>query len=361
MEKILICDDIEMNREMLKFIFEEQYELIEAADGEEAIERIDEYKDKLDLIFLDLVMPKKNGIDVLRYMQKNDLMGIVPVIMITGEATVETDIEAYEYGAADIIYKPFEPEIVMRRTKNIIELFSHRKDIEKQLEKSKKKLAESNEKLLKNNEFLINALSSVVEFRSSESGEHINRVKKCTAILLEYVRLFYPKYGITKEQADLIVAASALHDIGKIAIPDNILLKPDKLTDDEFAQMKTHTTQGCEILEKFKQDNNEFYQYCYDICRWHHERADGKGYPDRLTAEETPIWAQIVAIADVFDALSTTRCYKPAYHVTEATRMIMEGECGAFSEEVLHCFEMATGELHALIAKQDMDQIKNQS
>ena len=360
MEKnlILICDDVDINREMLKFIFEEQYELIEAENGEDAIAKIDEYKDSLDLIFLDLVMPKKNGIDVLRYMNKNDLINLIPVIMITGESTVESDVKAYEYGAADIIYKPFEPEIVMRRAVNIMELYSHRNDIEKQLEKSKKKLAESNEKLLKNNEFLINALSSVVEFRSLESGEHIKRVKKCTAIILEYVRLFYPKYGITKEQADLIVSASALHDIGKIAIPDDILLKPGRLTPEEFAQMKTHTTKGCEILEKFKQEDNEFYKYCYDICRWHHERADGKGYPDRLIGDEIPIWAQVVSIVDVFDALVNERCYEPAYHVNEATRMIMEGECGVFSEEMLHCYEMAKGELFALIAKQDIDEIE---
>ncbi len=359
MEKdlILICDDVDINREMLKFIFEEQYELIEAADGEESIAKIDEYQDRLGLIFLDLVMPKKDGIAVLRHMNKLDLIHKIPVIMITGESTVESDVKSYEYGAADIIYKPFEPEIVMRRALNIMELYSHRNNIEKQLEKSKKKLAESNEKLLKNNEFLINALSSVIEFRSLESSEHIKRVKECTAIILEYVRLFYPEYGITKEQADLIVSASALHDIGKIAIPDEILLKPGRLTPEEFAQMKTHTTKGCEILENFKQEDTDFYKYCYEICRWHHERVDGKGYPDGLKGNEIPIWAQVVSIVDVFDALVNERCYKPAYHVDEATRMIMDGECGAFSEEILHSYEMAKGELYALVVKHDMDEV----
>lgn len=355
---ILICDDIEMNRAMLKMIFQEQYKLLEAADGEEAIAQIEEHKEEIGLIFLDLVMPNKDGIDVLRYMNKDGINEHIPVIMITGESTIESDLKSYEYGAADIIYKPFEPEIVMRRAMNIMELFSHRNEMEKQLEKSRKKLAESNEKLIKNNDFLINALSSVVEFRSLESGEHIARVKQFTGIMLEYIRLFYPEYGITKEQADLIVSASALHDIGKIAIPDEILMKPEKLTPEEFEQMKTHTTQGCEILEKFKQEDNEFYKYCYDICRWHHERADGKGYPDRLKGDEIPIWAQVVSIVDVYDALTNARCYKPPYHVAEATRMIFDGECGEFSEKILHCFEMAKGELIALTAKKEIDEIK---
>jgi putative two-component system response regulator len=351
---ILICDDIEINRVLLHDIFEEQFEIIEAANGEDAIEMIELCKDSLNLIFLDLVMPGKNGIDVLRYMNRNDYIKRIPVIMITGEATVESDVKAYEYGAADIIYKPFEPEIVMRRAMNIIELYAHRNDMENQLEKNKLALAETNEKLMKNNEFLINALSSVVEFRSLESGEHINRVKAFTKVLMENVRLFYPEYGITKEQEDLIVSASALHDIGKIAIPDEILLKPGKLTPSEFAIMKQHTTKGCEILEKFKQDDNEFYKYCYEICRWHHERVDGKGYPDGLQGDEIPIWAQVVSLVDVYDALVNRRCYKPAYHVKEATRMIMDGECGMFSEKILNCFDMAKNEFYLMTQNDDV-------
>ena len=351
MEKdtILIADDAEINREVLKLIFEEQYNIIEAADGEQTVALIEEYNEKLSLIFLDLIMPDKTGLDVLRFMNEKDYIDIIPVIMITGEATDESDEKAYEYGASDIIYKPFASNVVMRRAKNIIELYGHRRNMEVELEKKTKELFESREQLAKSNDFLINALSSVVEFRSLESGEHIKRVKYFTGLMLKYIRKNYPKYGITKEQAMLITNASALHDIGKIAIPDSILLKPDKLSKEEFAEMKKHTIYGCEILEKFKQEDNEFYKYCYEICRYHHERYDGRGYPDGLAGSEIPIWAQIVSLVDVYDALVSARVYKLPYDVVEAARMIESGECGIFSPEIMECFGLARAELFAAV------------
>ena len=235
----------------------------------------------------------------------------------------------------------------MRRAKNLIELFENRADIEEQLEKKTRQLRESQRKLKYNNEFLVNALSSVVEFRSLESGEHIKRVKYFTGILLKYLRINYPEYKIDEEQEELIVAASALHDIGKIAIADKILLKPGRLTDEEFEEMKKHTTYGCDILSKFKQDESDFYRYCYDICRHHHERYDGKGYPDGLAGEDIPIWAQIVSIVDVYDALVSKRVYKAPFATEEAIRMIHAGECGTFSEKILDCFDLAREELLA--------------
>jgi putative two-component system response regulator len=344
-DTILIADDAELNREMIKFIFEEQYAIIEATDGEEAIDAIKKSCDKLCIIFLDLLMPKKSGLDVLKFMKREGYINKVPVIMITGESTDESDEKAYEYGASDIIYKPFAPNVVMRRAMNIMELYEHRINLEKELEKRTKELVESKEKLEKNNEFLINALSSVVEFRSLESGEHINRVRYFTRMLLKYIMQFYPKYGITEKQAQLIVSASALHDIGKIAIPDSILLKPGKLTATEFEEMKKHTVYGCEILNRFKQDDNEFFRYCYDICRYHHERYDGNGYPDKLKGDDIPIWAQVVSIVDVYDALVSKRVYKNAYPIQEAENMILRGECGVFSPEIIDCFKLARHEL----------------
>lgn len=342
---ILIADDQEINREILKVIFEEQYEILEAGDGVQTIELIEAHHDEIVLIFLDLLMPGKSGLDVLAYMTDKGYMDVIPVIMITGEATADTDEKAYEYGVSDIIYKPFAPKVVMRRTMNLIELFAHRINIERKLEKRTKQLMESKEKLEKSNEFLVNALSSVVEFRSLESGEHIQRVKYLTKIMLKYVRNYYPQYQLTKEQVGLIVNASALHDLGKIAIPDSILLKPGKLTAEEFEEMKKHTIYGCEMLEQFKQEETEFYQYCYDICRHHHERYDGKGYPDHLAGDDIPIWAQVVSIVDVYDALVSKRVYKEPYAVEEAIRMINEGECGTFSPVMLDCFRLAKYEL----------------
>lgn len=347
---ILIADDAMINRELLKVIFEEQYKIMEANNGEKAIDTLEASSNRICLVLLDLMMPKKNGMEVLEYMNDTGLIDKIPVIMITGEATSETDEKAYELGASDIIYKPFSNNIIMRRAKNIIELFEHRLVIEHKLKAREKELYEQRKKMEKSNEFLVNALSSVVEFRNLESGGHIERIKIFTAIFLDHLRQKYPKYGITSEQAALIVNASALHDIGKIAVSDTILTKPGKLTDKEFDEIKKHTIYGCEILEKFNQDEeNEFYRYCYDICRHHHERYDGGGYPDRLKGDSIPIWAQIVSIVDVFDALVSKRVYKDAFAVDEAVKMIKNGECGIFSPDMLDCFELSKEEMFEVL------------
>lgn len=345
---ILVVDDTEMNRYMLKRIFVEQFNILEAVDGEEAIQIIKDHLDEISLIFLDLVMPKKDGLDVLKFMAVYGYTDKIPVIMLTGEATAETDEKAYEYGASDIIYKPFVPRVVMRRSMNLIELFEHRNYLENKLEKRTKQLEESKIKLERSNEFLVNALSSVVEFRSLESGEHIKRVKAFTRVIFKYICNYYPEYNLSKDNVDLIVNASALHDLGKIGISDSILLKPGKLTPEEFEVMKTHTTIGCDLLNHFKQEDNEFFRYCYDICRYHHERYDGNGYPDKLVGEEIPIWAQVVSIVDVYDALVSKRVYKTPYAHDEAVRMIHDGECGVFSPKIIDCFDLAKEEIHAM-------------
>ena len=345
MGKLLIVDDSDINRGILGEIFDDTHEIMEAENGEEAIRLIDEYKDELSLIFLDLIMPKKNGLDVLEYLNDVGLIEKIPVIMITGEATAESDVKAYEYGAADIIYKPFVSKVVRRRAANLIEQYSSRRQIESELEKRTKELQESHKQLETLNESLLDALGSVVEFRSLESGEHIQRVKTYTRILLRYVKNCYPEYKLTYAQIELISKAAALHDVGKIAIPDAILNAPRKLTAEEFAEMKRHTVYGCEILERFKFDETEFYEYCYNICRWHHERADGRGYPDGLTEEETPIYCQAVGVADCFDALVSKRVYKDSMAAETAYDMIVNGECGVFSKKILKCFEMAKKQL----------------
>ena len=338
---ILIVDDAEMNRDILRMFFEEQYTIYEAADGDEAIKQIDLHSSELSLILLDQIMPKKNGIEVLDYMKRAELIDYIPVIMITGDTDDEVAVQAYEYSAADIIYKPFNQEIIMRRSQNLIEQYENRNRMEQLLDERTRELRESQEKLAKNNEFLINALGSVVEFRSLESGEHIQRVKGFTKILLKYVQNNYPEYNLTDSQINMISSAAALHDVGKIAVPDAVLNKPGKLTYEEFNIIKRHTIYGCQILEQFKQDDSEFYKYCYDICRWHHEKYDGNGYPDRLSGENIPIWSQVVAVADCFDALVSKRVYKGSYPVEKAMDMINNGECGAFSDKIMDCFDLA--------------------
>ena len=354
-DTLLIVDDVKINRELLKDIFEDgEYKILEASNGEEAIELLDAHKDEIALLFLDLVMPKKNGLDVMHHMSLNNMIDTIPVIMITGEATVESDVKTYELGAADIIYKPFEPAVVTRRAKNIIELYQHRISIENELELRTQELFESKRQIEQNNRFLINALASVVEFRSLESGEHIQRVKKFTDIMLRHWRALYGEKQFSDEQIELIVDASALHDMGKIAIPDKILLKPERFNDEEYEEMKKHTIYGCKMLEKFKQEENEFYNYCYDICRYHHERYDGRGYPDGLSGDNIPVWAQIVSIVDVYDALVSRRVYKDSFSMEETFRMINDGECGVFSPKLLKCFNDARDDLISNTTKEQM-------
>ena len=351
MDKILIVDDAQINREMLRVIFEEQYEIIEASDGDEAIKQIKRHENEIVLIFLDRIMPGKSGIDVLKFMNLRGLIEHIPVIMVTGDNSVNDDVATYEYGAADIIYKPFEPAILSRRAENLIELYKKREKIDEELAERTKELEESRRQLSENNEFLVNALGSIVEFRSAESGEHVQRVSIFTRIILNYIRVNCPEYGLTTADIGIMAQAAALHDVGKIAIADSILNKPGKLTDEEFAEMKKHTIYGCEILERFHQGDSDFFKYCYEICRWHHEKYDGRGYPDGLKGEDIPIWAQAASLADCFDALVNKRVYKDAFPIETAFDMIKQGECGVFSEKMLKCFEMAQPEFtEAVIA-----------
>lgn len=340
-QRILIVDDEEVNRTILSEMFRAEFDTIEAANGQEAIYQIENNQD-IVLILLDVVMPVLDGFGLLEYMQKENLLDEIPVILITGESIRDSEDRAYSYGVADVIHKPFYLHIVKRRSKNIIQLYQDKHNMEVRLKEQEEAIRAQEKQIRESNEFMIDALSSVVEFRSLETGEHIRRIKYFTRIMLKYLMKYFPKYGLTPEQVDDIARASALHDIGKIGIPDAILLKPDRLTPEEFEIMKTHTTIGCDVLEKFKENQTgEFYRYCYDICRYHHERWDGNGYPDHLVGDEIPISAQIVAIADVYDALVSSRVYKSAYANNIAYDMIMNGECGQFSPDVLECFELA--------------------
>lgn len=340
-QQILIVDDEEINRELLKYMFDERYEVLEAEDGQQAIKMIEE-EENLVLILLDVVMPIMSGFKVLDYMKEKELLERIPVILITSMTPHESEGRAYRYGIADVMHKPFEPTIVKRRASNIIELYQSKRNMELRLQEQEKTIRAQEKKIQDSNEFMIDALSSVVEFRNVETGDHIRRIKYFTRILLKYLMKYFPKYNITPSQIDQIARASALHDIGKIGIPDSILLKPGKLTPEEFEIIKTHTTIGCDILESFKNSyTDEFYQYCYEICRYHHERWDGNGYPDHLVGDQIPISAQIVSIADVYEALVSHRVYKSAYSNATAYKMILEGECGQFSPDVIECFELA--------------------
>ena len=337
-QTILIVDDAEMNRMMLSDMLGDQYDYVEAADGREAL-RILEKNVSIDLILLDINMPEMNGFEVLEEMNRYHWIQEVPVIMITAEESVESMEHAYSLGVTDYIPRPFNVYIVRRRVENTLNLYVNQKRLMRLVSDQ---IAEKEE----NNTLMVSILSNVVEIRNHESGDHIRNIRRITELLLHQLVQKTKAYHLSEENIALIKTASSLHDIGKITIPEEILNKPGKLTKEEFEIMKTHSAAGAQILEQMKYGQDKpLYRYALEICRWHHERWDGHGYPDGLMGEEIPISAQIVAIADVYDALTSERCYKKAYDHTTAINMILNGECGAFNPLLLECLTETAAQL----------------
>ncbi len=332
-DTLLIVDDMEINRIILRGMFEDEYNIMEAENGERALLLLQHYHTQIAAMLLDLVMPIKDGYQVMEEMGCADLFSQVPVIVITSEDSAESEVRSFDLGASDIIMKPFEPHVVKRRVRNVVELYRHKLHLEELVQEQSQSLRESNS-------IMIDALSAVIEYRSLESGQHIRRIRYFTKILLENVAKSYQEYNLDARKVTIITDASSLHDIGKIAIPDSILNKPGRLTPEEFEVMKTHTVQGCGILSGLdRMQDKEYLSYAYNICRYHHERWDGRGYPDGLKGDAIPICAQVVAIADCYDALTTDRVYKKAIPQEQAFNMILNGECGSFSPRLLECFK----------------------
>lgn len=330
---VLIVDDDEINRVILAQIFEDEYKIMEADNGLKAIEIINS-ETNISAVLLDMVTPKLGGLDVLREMKKNKKIEHIPVFLITAEDDQELLLEGYHLGAIDIITKPFMPLFLKCRIDYVVELYEHRNQLEEIV-------AEQMKRLNNLNQSMIETLAAVIEFRDCESGEHVKRISGLTEILMTKVSDMYPEYYLPKIEIDKIVASSVLHDVGKISTPDSILNKPGRLTKEEFEIMKLHTINGCEILEKIPNILDEgSYNYSYDICRHHHERWDGRGYPDGLAGDEISIWSQVVAVADVYDALTSERVYKKAFSHETAVKMIKNGECGVFNPKVLKAFEI---------------------
>ena len=341
---ILIVDDVDIDRGILCEIFSE-YTTMEAANGRQAIEVIEANPDRISVVLLDVVMPVMNGLEVIDEMRKHGWLSHIPVLLISGEATLAAERIAYEMGATDVIHKPYDSIVIKQRTLNTIELYYNKRHLEEMVELQTGVLKKQAAELRRMNNRIIDTMSNVVEFRNLESGDHVKRVKNFTHILAEHVAAVYPEYQLDEDAINVITAAAAMHDVGKIAISDTILLKPGKLTKEEFDVMKTHTTKGCEIIEMLEDiQEGEYGRVSYDICRYHHERYDGRGYPEGLKGEEIPIAAQIVSVADVYDALVSDRCYKDAYTPAEAYDMIMRGECGEFSPKILTCLARAREE-----------------
>ncbi len=346
--RILIVDDSEMNREILLDMLGDEYDIYQAQDGEQAIAVLTTQGSMFSLVLLDIFMPKKDGFDVLTAMRYDlKLIDYVPVIMISSESSPESMEHAYRLGATDYITRPFNEAIVKRRVTNTIKLYAKQKNL---IEIVGEQVGEKE----KNSEMLINILSHIVEFRNGESGLHVLHVRRITEILLEALSQKSDKYNLSMSDRMMIANASALHDIGKITIPDSILNKPGRLTPEEFEIMKTHSAAGGNLVKQVRIYSEEpLVHAVYEICRWHHERFDGRGYPDGLKGDEIPISAQVVAIADVYDALTSERCYKAAFSHEKALAMIMNNECGVFNPLILECLNESAEIIRTELAKGD--------
>lgn len=333
-QKILIVDDSEMNRALLVDILEEQYDVVEADNGVEAISLLSKQKSDFSLLLLDIMMPEMDGFEVLAYINKYHWNDTFAVIMISADDSPTNIKRAYDLGAFDYISRPFDSTIVQRRISNTMLLYARQQRLEKII-------AEQFHEQEKNNKLMISILSHIVEFRNGESGLHILHVNTITKYLLKQLVQLTDQYSLSKADILLISTASALHDIGKISISDAILNKPGRLTAEEFDVIKTHSMVGANMLLDLPIEQQEapLVNVAIEICRWHHERYDGNGYPDGLKGEEIPIAAQVVALADVYDALTSERCYKKAYSHEEALKMILEGQCGAFNPSLLLCLQ----------------------
>ncbi len=348
---MLIVDDNEMNRAILENIFCRSYQIIEAADGREAMEKLTAHKEDICAVLLDVVMPVMDGMEVLNRLNILGWIKEIPVFLITAEAGGDVLREAYTLGVMDVISKPVIPYVVERRIDSVIELFRAREQLSSKVEEQQNEISFQAQQIIELNMGMIEALSTAIEFRSGESGAHVRRIHDITRYMLQNTKL---GEGLSEETVNHISIAAIMHDVGKIAIPDHILNKPGRLTPEEYEIMKTHTLQGALLLEKIPQmRDHAAFRYAYDIARHHHERWDGRGYPDGLKGEETSVWSQIVAIADVYDALVSKRVYKDAFPIEKALDMIAHGECGIFSPELLDCFLSVEKNLRMLYTKEE--------
>jgi putative two-component system response regulator len=360
-DAVLIVDDVELNRGILCEMLEGEYRTLEAQDGIEALEAMEAHRDEIAVVLLDLMMPRMGGLEVLETMARQHLLDRFPVLIITGETSPEIEDRCLASGAYDFIKKPFQPSLVLRRTRNAAALFTYKNHLEEQvalqtaqLTRQAEALRAKNAQLREMNEMTIELLSDIIEARNLESGTHVQRVRAFTRILGLRLMERCPEYGLDRQTVDVIALASMMHDVGKIMISDAILLKPGKLTPEEFDTIKQHTILGCEVLDHTSYMwEEDYYRYCLQICRYHHEKYDGRGYPEGLRGDGIPIAAQIVSIADCYDALTNERVYKKAFSPETSYEMMMGGECGVFNPKLMHCLEDCRAEFEAQVRNKE--------
>lgn len=356
---ILILENDETSSTKLTEIFQDKYKILHVTTEKEGIEVLRKKAASLAVVLVNLSIPANDNFQILQRLSEKKFLERIPFIMITDEQTEAYEKKGYEYGIVSYIRKPFVPDVTRQLVDNVVEVFQYKVKLEITVRTQTQKLQKQNamlkamaEKQKHMNEVLIDSLSNIVEFRNLESEQHIKRIREFTLCLGTSVMKLYPEYELTAEKLDIIGWASSLHDIGKIVIPDHIILKAGKLTEDEYEIIKSHTTKGAEIIEKvIHLDSQIFCDYAYDIARHHHEKYDGNGYPDGLKGEEISIAAQIVSLVDVYDALTSKRVYKAAYNTEKAFQLIINGQSGAFSSKVLKAFTEARKSFEIIVKK----------
>lgn len=356
-DTILIFEDNPIDRAILVELFQSDYKILEAANGKEGIALLNSNFASIALVLLDNLMPVMDGFAVLEHLKGRNVLNKIPFVMITGEYSPELEKRGYEYGIVSYLKKPYQSDVVKQVVYNAASWFQYKMQLELMVKKQNINIQKQNsilrqqtKKLNQINEILIDSLSNIVEFRNMEPKQHIKRIREYSLCLGRSVMNLYPEYELTDEKLEQIGWASSLHDIGKIAIPDSIILKPGKLTPDEFELIKSHTTKGAEIIQhRIRLNDRAIFKYAYDIARHHHEKYDGKGYPDGLKGDEISIAAQIVSLVDVYDALTSKRVYKVAYESDKAYQMIINGHSGMFSPKILKAFTEVKAEFEHLL------------
>ena len=332
-DTLLLVNDDAASRDALQTAFEKNYNLLEAENGEQALLLMEANHGCIAAVLLDTLMPVKSGYEVLQEMAQKGLLTELPVIIVTDEKAIELEARLFDMGASDVVIAPYDLHVVQRRVENAVALNRKRWRLEEMLEKQSRIPQHTNE-------VMVDALTSIIEYRSPESGQHIQRMRRFTQLLLEEVAVSCPEYNLTPSIITLITSAATLHDVGKISVPDSILHKPERLTAEEMAVMQTHSLAGCRILERMNHiADHEYLRYAHNICHYHHERWDGRGYPEGLKGDDIPICAQVVGLADVYDALTSEQVYKHAYPHGLAMSMILNGDCGVFSPKLLECLK----------------------
>ncbi len=337
MEKhtILIVDDVDINRIILSDILSTEFNIVEAADGIQAIDYLFNAPAQPALVLLDIMMPDMDGHEVLELMRNNPVTEKVPVVFITAANAAYHEARGLKEGAQDYIAKPFNQEVVLARVRNLIELNLYRQQLEGQVQLRLSQLMRTRDKMLE-------TMANMIEYRNLESGQHVKRTSTLTDLMVHAMvaRKLYPE-ELNAQSAAMIIKAVPTHDIGKIGIPDEVLLKPGRLTQEEFEIIKTHTTIGSAVIQNMlaDDDDKEFFRHSFEICRHHHERWDGKGYPDGLGGNSIPLSARILAIIDVYDALVSPRVYKPSMSHEEAAKIIIDGKGTQFDPHIVEVFE----------------------